>query len=228
MNIIRSTAKTLFILCLPLLLLSTSIGWAVNSLWLYEYGFAKYGISQTTGLAPAELDRAARGLISYFNSDEEIVNITVTKDGKAFALFNEREAVHLRDVKGLFWLDYRIMLGTSVFALGYALVSLFWWKDRRRLARGLISSSILTMGIILLLGIGIAFDFDQLFLQFHLISFSNDMWMLDPSRDYLIMLFPGGFWFDVALFCVLAAAAMALVLGGAGWYLKSREKAETQ
>ena len=116
--------KWLFILCIPILLLTASIGWAVNSLWLYKYGFEKYDVSQTTGLPEVELEKAAAGLISYFNSDEEYINLTVMKDGKPFELFNREEVIHFRDVKGLFRLDYRVLLGTLIYTSGYALVSL--------------------------------------------------------------------------------------------------------
>ena len=216
--------KWLFILCLPLLLLTASLGGAVNSLWLYKYGFQKYHVSQTTGLAEVELEKAARGLISYFNSDEEYVNLSVIKNGQPFELFNQREVVHLRDVKGLIWLDYWVLLGTLVYALGYAGVSLFRRKRRywRQLARGTLGGSGITIALMLALGLGALLGFDQLFLQFHLISFSNPFWQLDPSRDYLIMLFPGGFWYEATLFCALVTAAGAMILGGvAGVYLKS-------
>ena len=71
-------------------MLSASIGWAVNSLWLYKYGFEKYNVSRTTDLAEAELEKAATGLISYFNSGEEYISLTVIKDGKSFELFPSR------------------------------------------------------------------------------------------------------------------------------------------
>jgi len=72
----------------------------------------------------------------------------------------------------------------------------------------------------LALGLGTLLNFDQLFLQFHLFSFTNELWQLDPARDYLIMLFPGGFWYDAAVFCALAAVGLAIILGGvAGGYL---------
>ena len=56
-------AKWLFMLCLPILLLTASIATAVNSLWLYKSGFEKYGISQTTGLDEAELEKAGARVI---------------------------------------------------------------------------------------------------------------------------------------------------------------------
>lgn len=216
----KIAAKWLFILCLPVLLLTASVSWAVNSLWLYQYGFDEYGVSQATGIDPSELHQAAIDLIEYFNSDDETISLTVMKDDGPFTLFNEREVAHLRDVKGLFRMVYRVLLGTLIYALGYIALSLFWWQDRRRLARGLLGGGGLTLALMLALGLGTLLNFGWLFRQFHLISFTNDMWLLDPTRDYLIMLFPQGFWFDASLFCALATAAGAVILGGVGgWYL---------
>jgi len=214
LKILCVTAKWLFILCLPILLLSASIGWAVNSLWLYKYGFEKYNVSRITGLAEVELEKAATGLIGYFNSGEEYISLTVIKDGEPFELFNQREVIHLRDVKGLVWFDYRLLIGTLIYALVYAGVSLFWRKDWRRLVWRVVGGSGLTLALMLALGLGALLNFDQLFLQFHLISFTNELWQLDPTKDYLIMLFPQGFWYDATLFCGLATAGGAVVLGG--------------
>jgi integral membrane protein (TIGR01906 family) len=222
----RIVAKWLFIICLPVLLLTASVSWAVNSLWLYKYGFDKYGVSQTTGLDQSELDIAARGLIDYFNSDDETISITVTKDGESFTLFNKREVAHLQDVKGIFWLVYWALLGTLTYALLYVGLSFFLWQDRRRLSWGLVGGSCLTLVLMLALGLGTLFNFDRLFLQFHLISFANELWMLDPMTDYLIMLFPRGFWYDASLFCALATAVGAVILGGiGGGYVVSRRRA---
>lgn len=217
-------------LCLPVLLLTASIGWAVNSLWLYQYGFEKYNISKTTGLADLELEIAATGLISYFNSNEEYITLVVMKNSEPFELFNQREVNHLKDVKGLIRLDHRVWLGTLIYATGYAVASLFWRKDRRRLAWGVIGASSLTIVLMLALGLGTVLGFDQLFLQFHLISFTNEFWQLDPTHDYLIMLFPQGFWYDAFLFCAIATAVGAVILGGvAGAYLLFiRSRATTQ
>ena len=224
MKILITTAKWLFILCLPWLLLSASIGGAANSVSLYKYGFEKYNVSQTTGLAEAELEKAATGLIRYFNSDEENISLTVVKDGKPFVLFNEKEVAHLKDVKGLFRLDYRVLLGTLVYALAYVGFSL-WRKNWRQLAWGLAGGSGLTLALMLALGLGTLLNFNQLFLQLHFISFTNELWQLDPTKDYLIMLFPRGFWYDATLFCAVATAVGAVVLGGVGIFVYSSSSA---
>jgi len=227
MKIFGIAAKWLFILSLPILLLTASLGWAASSLWLYQYGFEKYNVSQTTGLAGSELDKTARGLISYFNSDEEYISLTVVKDNRLFALFNQREILHLKDVKGLIRLDYSLLAGTLAYVLAYAGFCLFWRRRRyRRLAWGLVGGGGITLALTGALGLGAVFGFNELFWQFHVISFSNEFWRLDPTKDYLIMLFPQGFFYDAALFCAAITAALAIILGGvAGGYLVLTKRA---
>jgi len=228
LRVLGIIAKWLFILSFPVLLLTASIGIAVNSQLLYEYGFEKYNISQSTGLAEEELEKAAGGLIDYFNSGEEHINLTVIKNGEPFELFNEREKLHLKDVKDLIWLDSWVLLGTLIYALAYAGVSLFWQRKRhwRRLAWGVVGGSGITLAMMLAMGIAsLTVDFGQAFTQFHLIAFTNELWQLDPTKDYLIMLFPQGFWYDVVIFCGAGVAGTAAVLGGVcGRYLFSTRR----
>lgn len=210
---------------MPALLLSAGIGWGFNSRWLYTSGFQKYGVSQTTGLAPAELEKAAAGLISYFNSTDEYVNITLTKDGKPFPLLTREEAIHFKDVKDLVWLDYRVFFISLVYALAFALVCLFRRRRKylRVLARSALWGSGLTLGLMLLLGIGVVLDFDRLFLQFHFLAFTNTFW---SAPGYMLLLFPGGFWYDATAICAGFTGLLAiLVLAVSYVYLKHSEKA---
>ena len=73
----------------------------------------------------------------------------------------------------------------------------------------------LTIAMMLALGMGTFLGFDRLFLRFHLISFSNTLWMLNPN-DSLILMFPQGFFYDAALFLAIATAIEAMILGGIG------------
>jgi integral membrane protein (TIGR01906 family) len=204
-------------LCLPVLLVTTSLGWAFNSLWLYQDGFNKYQVGITTGLTEPELEKAAIGIISYFNSDEEYINLTVIKNNQPFVLFNEREIIHLKDVKGLIRLDYWVWLGTAIYVIGYVVSSLFWIRRRYRpLAGALVGGGSLTLALMLALGLWALVDFGQLLLQFHLLSFANEFWQLDPTHDYLIMLFPEGFFYDATLICAGITAGLAIILGGVG------------
>ena len=211
-------AYWIFIICFPLLLLTSTIRLLVNSTYVYEYGFDKYEISEATGIDESQLSQVATRLIDYFNSRVETPQIQVVKDGREFELFHDYEIIHLKDVKGLLQLDYLLQGILFAYVVTYALLFLFWKRGRRQdLAKGITRGSILTLGLIAVFGIASIFSFQWLFIQFHHISFNNPYWMLDPSRDYLIMLFPAGFWEDVAIIGGVAIAAEALLLGGIAW-----------
>ena len=219
-------------LCLPVLLLTTSLGGAANSLRLYKYGSEKYNVSQSLAdaglkLTDSELENIYAGLISYFNSHDEYISITVTQDGKPFKLFTPEETIHFRDVKGLIRLDYRVLLGTLVYALAYAGVCLFWRKRRYwRLAWGLVGGGSLTLVLILLVfGLGMLLGFDLLLYRFHLVFFTNLYW---SAEGYMLLLFPENLLRDMALFCATITAGLAIILGGVGgsYLLFTRGKAK--
>jgi integral membrane protein (TIGR01906 family) len=120
-----------------------------------------------------------------------------------------------------------LLAGTLAYVLAYAGFCLFWRRRRyRRLAWGLVGGGGITLALTGALGLGAVFGFNELFWQFHVISFSNEFWRLDPTKDYLIMLFPQGFFYDAALFCAAITAALAIILGGvAGGYLVLTKRA---
>jgi integral membrane protein (TIGR01906 family) len=229
MKIITRVAQWLFVACLPVMILTGSIAWAVNSGWLYTAGFEKYDVADSlveNGLpvTRADLKQVASGFIRYFNSGEEYIHLTIPVRGQAVELFNQDEIIHFKDVKGLFRLDYGVLLVTFLYCALFAAVAIFRRKYRL-LARDMAIGGGITLGIIALLGVGIAFDFDNLFYEFHLISFSNQFWSAEGN---MLLLFPGGFWYDMAVYVILFAAGLALVLGGVGgvylWRARRKDK----
>jgi integral membrane protein (TIGR01906 family) len=215
--------QVLAVLALPVLLLLSNILWAVGEVSLYEYGFRKYQVSQVTGIEPGELSKAATGLVRYFDSSGEPIEVKAIRNGQELELFNEQEKVHLRDVKDLIQLGRRLRMGLLAYILFFVVVAR-WWRGRdfhRTLARAGLHGGWLTLASMLALGLFALLGFEQLFLQFHLLSFSNEFWMLDPAKDYLIMMFPQGFFNEATMFIALATLVEALVLGGLCWaYLR--------
>jgi len=227
MKIVGRVPQLLFIICLPVMIITGSIAWAVNSAWLYTGGFEKYDVIQSLAdngllLNRTDMQNIARGFIHYFNSGEKFIHLTVESGGQTVELFNQEEIVHFEDVKGLFRLDYGVLLGTFLYCLAFAAVAAFR-RNGRLLARSLAIGGGVTLGIMALLGIGIAFDFDNLFYQFHLISFSNQFWSAEGN---MLLLFPGGLWYDMFTYGTLFAAGLAVVLGGAGggYLLRARRR----
>jgi integral membrane protein (TIGR01906 family) len=212
LRIAAAIARILCIICIPFIILTGVLGIAFNFVPLYTYGFEKYDVSDSTGLADSELTKIAQGLISYFNSDENNLELIVEKDGVSFVLFTREEALHMKDVKGLVRLDYGVLMGTLVYVIGYALAVVFLHSSRRKLARSILFGSLLTLILMLALWLGSLWDFDTIFYQFHLLAFTNDFW---SAEGYMLLLFPGGFWYDTTIFCVLGMVIIAALSGGA-------------
>jgi integral membrane protein (TIGR01906 family) len=202
----------------PLFVITASIAWAVNSAWLYARGFDKYDVRASLAEAGlpvtrSDLNGIAREFVRYFNSGEEYINLTVNVDGRTVELFNREEILHFKDVKGLFRLDYAVVGGTLLYGVVFIAVALLWrrGKHRRMLAKTLTIGAGVGLGLLLLLAIGTFFDFDQLFYGFHLISFSNQYWSAEGN---MLLLFPGGFWYDMVIAVWLFGAGLAAVTGG--------------
>lgn len=212
MKVLRIVVKWIFIICLPFLFFSASIALVFNSEWIFHYGFQKYNVAQTTGLSDAELSRIPSSWTRYINSGEEYWQIIITRDGSSFDLFTQEEQYHFKDVKQLIWLDYRVLAGVLVFALGYSLTSLFWRRPRywRQLAVNVVWGSGISIGLIIVLGVASLLAFDRLFLQLHYLIFTNPFW---SAQGYMLLLFPEGFWFDGALIWVGMMAGMAIIPG---------------
>jgi integral membrane protein (TIGR01906 family) len=213
-------ARCIFIICLPVLFLSASLAWSFNSTWIFDYGFQKYHVSDSTGIPETELDKIGGSWVHYINSSDEYWHISLTQNDQTFELFTQEEQIHFRDVKQLIWLDYRILIIFLVLVLAYILVSIFWRRGKywRLLARGVVWGSGLTVLLIIILGVASFLDFDQLFLQLHHLIFTNQFW---SAEGYMLFLFPGGFWYDAALICIGFMAGLAVIFGATSWvYLR--------
>jgi integral membrane protein (TIGR01906 family) len=216
----------LFVVAVPLFLLTTSVSWAFNSAGVYERGFEKYRVSSLTGITGADLVQVAADIRHYFNSGEEPLAVRTRIFGEERDLFNSREVSHMRDVKRLIWGVYIIAALSTVYLS--AAVGLGLARRRGRfaetLARRFLLGGGLTLALVMAVGLFALVGFDRLFLAFHQLSFSNDLWQLDWRTDYLVRLFPQNFWFDstmwVATRAVAGALAVTVLSGGYLLYLR--------
>jgi integral membrane protein (TIGR01906 family) len=218
MKIIQNIVFWLFACCLPVLLVTSTIGSEASQIRLYEYGFNKYEISMSTGLDSGQLRTIAQHLIDYFNLKTDTVQVVVEKGSQKFELYNTRELIHLEDVRNLIQRDYWVQRGAFLLMVICALLLFFGFRSGWRVpVRGLFWGGAITLGLMVILAVWALFGFDQFFILFHLASFSNDYWMLNPATDYLIRLFPEGFFYDAAMLGYGIVILEALIIGGIAW-----------
>ena len=105
----------LFIITVPLFLITISVTWAFNSPSLYNNGFEKYSISMSTGITNADLRQVGADIRSYINSSDEPMDIQTNIFGVEEDLFNPKEIAHMKDVKNLVRAVYILALVSVIY-----------------------------------------------------------------------------------------------------------------
>ena len=216
--LLRTLLGTVVVLAIPLAFVGNNVRWVTLDLETYRQGFARYHAAERSELSADQLEAVAQAFIAYFKGPPGRLNPTVTLNGQPRPLFTERESAHMEDVQRIMQLVFRLGLLATLGGLTSAAVLLA--VEQRaglvRLGRLLIGGAILTGALLIAVASLSLVDFSELFIRFHEVAFRNDLWMLDPRSDYLLILFPEEFWLDVTLKLATMSAGEALLAGLTG------------
>jgi integral membrane protein (TIGR01906 family) len=221
---LRALVSIAFVLLVPMLIIGTSVRTVFTDRDFILSGFRDNQVGATTGLDDSQLQRIADAFVTYFQSPPGELQMQVTAFGQSRPLFNDREVAHMQDVQALvqFFLQMQLVAAAAVVVR----IVLAFSVDRSGvpIGREMLISVGLMLAAIVVVGVMAVIDFDALWTRFHQIAFRNGLWLLDPSRDYLLMLFPEPFWFTGTIrFVTLVAAQTAVVaILGLGLWLSPR------
>lgn len=197
----------LLVVSLSLTVLAISIEKNAYDMDYYLKSYEKNKISQLTGKSKGQLAEISENLVSYIKGQggEELLE----------PYFNEKEILHMVDVQNLFNLARRIKYIGLVLSIGIVINFL---KDRKYklLGKALLFGPFVNYFIFLILGILAYIDFNKYFTYFHLIFFTNDLWILDPNKDLMIQMLPENFFMEMAkniLLSFLLYLAIIQVIG---------------
>jgi integral membrane protein (TIGR01906 family) len=205
-------ALVILAVSIPVLIISGTVNVYARSADLYRYGFDKYHTSGATGISSAQLDVVAQRMADFLDGKQPSPQVTVRVNGLDRQLYSAKELVHLDDVRGIISVlkTFQTVAMLSFLAAG-ALV--FAMLGIRRILHGIQAGAIATVSVMGLLVVWALVDFNSLFYLFHIVSFSNELWLLDPTRDYLIMMFTESFFYDAAIMVIATIIAEAVILG---------------
>ena len=126
----------------------------------------------------------------------------------------------MSDVKDLVRGVYRLGELSALYLFAFAVAGMFfepWRRSLHRTAWHMAMGGAVTLGLVVLVGLGALAGFERLFLAFHEVSFSNDLWQLNPRTDYLIAMFPEGFFFDATILIAVLIIVQSTVLVAPRW-----------
>ena len=222
MRYLGMVATVGFVLALPILLFTTNIRFLASDSGYLEGGLRRHDAAETTGIALGELDYAVGAIVRYFEDDADTLRLLVFADGEEAALFSADETIHMEDVKGLMRTIFRANEVSLGFVLAYVAGTVLWSGERS--GRGLAKETLAAVGVGAALGIAVGIlaivGFDSAWERMHEIIFTNDFWLLDPTTDRLIQMFPETFWQEATFIVVgLALGEAVILIAVAGGYL---------
>jgi integral membrane protein (TIGR01906 family) len=211
--------------------LFTAIEIITYDISFYKSQYEKLETAKLIGIDNDELLRVTRELTDYIRGrSDSLEQIHAEIKGVHKQVFNEREILHMVDVKELFQFGSRLrnfcLIGIIVLSL------LSYWisagESLRIFAKSYLVVSILFMLLLLIAGPIISSDFTYYWDQFHYLFFDNDLWLLNPAEDIMIQMVPEPFFYQ-AVFRVLAYFGLGIIITGVAsiWMLRSsRNKKE--
>ena len=205
-------ALVILAITIPVLIISGTVSAFARSADLYRYGFTRYNTSVSTGIGSGQLEVVAQSMADFLDGRQPSPQVTVTLKGLDRQLYSQKELVHLDDVRSIISI-FKVLQIAALLAFLVAGAVVFALLGIRRLLHGVLAGAIATVSVMVLLVVWSLIDFGSLFYLFHIVSFSNQLWLLDPSRDYLIMMFTESFFYDAAIMVIATIMAEAVILG---------------
>lgn len=182
--------------------------------WFYSNEFDKLNTIEQAkvNISSHEISKM---MVDYIRGNRTDFQIEAEVNGKKQNVFNSKEQQHMEDVKKL------IRVGNIVSIIGLLTVGLLYvWlykKDRTSL-RAMYK---ITIGVYVICTAGLllvsSIDFNAGFNLFHEVLFTNDLWILNPKKDILLMLMPLQFFIDASILALMIVTGGILILGVITW-----------
>ncbi len=168
---------------------------------IYEYNLNFYPITERTSLETEEIRKINNKIKNYFFDESEYLNVNI---------FNDKEIYHMKDVKNII---NDIFFYGKLLSILFVLTALLCVKRYKANVYSVfkLSSTIYTF-IVITIAFGFLISFNKLFIIFHEIAFSNDLWKLDINEDYLLMMYPENFFRDIAILILISSISINFLL----------------
>ena len=223
--LLRSIAVVLSLLFIVALLFF-SLQWTIDRPGFFFDKYEKLDHAKYMGMHTQELAAATVRMIDYMAGRADSIDIEVTVSGEKVSMFNDRERAHMVDVRALYQ-SFRTFSYIAL-ALFAALLAFFggtivYEKGGKQSslrvsgARAFLRASCIFSLLVVALGAWVLIDFNSFWTSFHLLFFTNDLWILDPATSRMINMMPLQLFYDIvlrfaALFLGIWAGCMAICL----------------
>ena len=165
----------------------------------YENKYQELSVAENIGISSEELMKATDVLLDYLVGNTDSLEVYATIDGVNQEVFNETEKAHMIDVQVLFVNTIFIRnISIGLMLISGIVLYLLNKKDTVSVIVQGIKQASLMLGVVFVFLVTFAvLDFDSFWIYFHKVLFRNDLWLLNPYTDNLILMVPLPFFFSL-------------------------------
>ena len=166
---------------------------------LMKQGFLQYAQTSHLGVPASRYVDYAKAITQYLDGKTSAVQVKNPESGLVENAFSDKENAHMADVRGI--VNGLKIIRWAGGGLVIGLLALLYFKHKNQPAqflqdavRGFALSALFLLAIATVLSVWGAVNFDGLFVTFHKIIFTNNLWLLNPNTDVLMALMPLNFF----------------------------------
>ena len=195
----------------------------------YEKEYEKYNVLDSLNMEMEDVMDVTDKMMAYLIDELPELSVVTMVDGKEQDFFNEQDRLHMYDVQGLFLGGFRLRaIALGIFAVLMIFLAATKAEMKTLLAKSYYKALAVSGVTVAVLGVLIASNFYKVFVLFHEIFFSNDLWLFDPRTDYMIRMLPEGFFYDmvirIGVIFIISLVLVGLLFWGIQKYLSRTNK----
>ena len=179
----------------------------------YSYEYRKGDQAAQIGMSDHDLMKATDTLLDYLEDKRDNIRVEATISGTKTEVFNERETLHMKDVKTLY--QNAVMTRNILLITGTVILILLCRRHQNQwhqiLSKGYRYGMILILMIVILILIWAVADFYDFWMDFHYLFFDNDLFLLDPNTSVMINMFPETFFSDLVILIIIVFGVISAV-----------------
>lgn len=203
MKKIQNIIGTLAMLLLIFILLITSFKIAIYGdpdYKFYQKEYEKYNVTESLNMNIEDVMEVTDKMMAYLIGEYPELSVTTMVDGKEQDFFNEQDRLHMWDVKNLFLGGLRLRTFAIVVFVMLIIALMMTKADLTQvLPKSYYRALSISAVLVSVLAVLIMTNFNKVFVIFHEIFFTNDLWIFDPRTDYMIRMLPEGFFYDMVI-----------------------------
>lgn len=180
----------------------------------YLSRYEKMDLAYDIGTNSHDLNQSIVVLLDYLKDQRDDMDLEITWNDHEQLAFNEKEKAHMVDVKTLY--QNAILIAKVSFILLILIGLYFFIFDRKLmwayLSKGFLISFVCLLVALAFFGFWILTDFTSFWTWFHTIFFSNQLWLLDPSTDFMICMLPETIFYQIVIWCAIKVVCFLLLV----------------